>query len=147
MIITHIMGGIGNQLFQYALGRCLAYKNNTELKLEIFQCEAEKHSHHNYYRLAEFNIQENFATQDEVQSLKAVSEKNASFFEPEVLNLKDNVFLHGYWGNEKYFEDAEEILRQELTPKNPLGKTSNFWKEKILSAECAVSLHIRHGDY
>ncbi|HTK33037.1 MAG TPA: alpha-1,2-fucosyltransferase [Candidatus Paceibacterota bacterium] len=34
MIITRISGGIGNQLFQYAVGRALSLKNNTELKLD-----------------------------------------------------------------------------------------------------------------
>ena len=147
MIITHIMGGIGNQLFQYALGRCLAYKNKADFKLEIFDCEAGKNSHHNYYRLAELNVLEKFATLNEAKSLTTVQEKDATIFEPEVLNLSDNVFLYGYWQNEKYFEDVEEILRKELTPKNPFGKISSIWKEKILSAECAVSLHIRHGDF
>ncbi|MES2314819.1 MAG: alpha-1,2-fucosyltransferase [Patescibacteria group bacterium] len=34
MIITRISGGIGNQLFQYALGRALSLKNSTELRLD-----------------------------------------------------------------------------------------------------------------
>jgi hypothetical protein len=35
MIIIRISGGIGNQLFQYALGRALSLRNNDELKLDI----------------------------------------------------------------------------------------------------------------
>ena len=35
MIITKIIGGLGNQLFQYTAGRCLAHLNNTDLKLDV----------------------------------------------------------------------------------------------------------------
>ena len=34
MIIVQLLGGLGNQMFQYALGRNLALMNNTELKLD-----------------------------------------------------------------------------------------------------------------
>lgn len=30
MIITKLIGGLGNQMFQYAIGRHLAYKNQTK---------------------------------------------------------------------------------------------------------------------
>ena len=35
MIITRICNGLGNQLFQYAVGRQLAERHGTELKLDI----------------------------------------------------------------------------------------------------------------
>ena len=42
MIIAKITGGLGNQMFQYALGRVLSLKNNTELKLDISAFETYK---------------------------------------------------------------------------------------------------------
>jgi hypothetical protein len=39
MIISKIYGGLGNQLFQYAFGRHLSIKNNTELKLDTSALE------------------------------------------------------------------------------------------------------------
>ena len=151
LIITHIMGGIGNQLFQYALGRCLALKSNTELKLDIGK-NTSKSSHHSYYRLDYFNIQQNFATEED---LKRVADKDDENFNPE-LNLRrvedtaprayvpelfdspDNIYIKGYWQREEYFMAIANILRKELTPKYLLEKNSSAWKEKILSAECAV---------
>ena len=35
MIIVQLLGGLGNQMFQYALGKHLAMLNNTELKLDL----------------------------------------------------------------------------------------------------------------
>lgn len=151
MIITHIMGGIGNQLFQYACGRALAQKYNTELKLDLTQAKADKNSHHNYYRLGEFNIRENFATPEEIASLQTFEEERVNgvpgVFFPKILDAPDNIFLKGYWQSEKYFSDIADIIRREYTLKNPLGEVSNSWLKKILAAECAVSLHLRHGDY
>ena len=146
MIIMHIMGGIGNQLFQYAMGRWLAHKHNTELKLEIMTCLSQKNSHHNYYRLCEFNIQENFATEDEIKSLPLIREDQLKNRD-DVYNLPDNVYLYGYWQNEKCFNEIRDILLREISLKNPLGKNSAAWKEKILAATCAVSLHVRFGDF
>ncbi len=34
MVIVNVIGGLGNQLFQYAAGRRLALKHNTELLLD-----------------------------------------------------------------------------------------------------------------
>ena len=34
MIIARLMGGMGNQMFQYAFGRFLAKKHNTQLKMD-----------------------------------------------------------------------------------------------------------------
>ena len=57
MIISRIIGGLGNQLFQYAAGRALAIKHNTELKLDINSFTTYKL--HNY-SLQHFNIKQNF---------------------------------------------------------------------------------------
>ena len=35
MITCNLMGGLGNQLFQYAAGRAISLKFNTELKLDL----------------------------------------------------------------------------------------------------------------
>lgn len=151
MVIVKLGGGIGNQLYRYAAGRRLAHKWNTEFKQEIFEYANSKVSS---YVLGSFNIQENFATAEEVQSLKQLHEgtnlgreKRAWNFMPEVLNWPDNLYLFGAWEDERYFADISDIIRKEFTLKNPLGAAAQRWKEKILAVDCSVSLHFRHGDF
>jgi hypothetical protein len=67
MVIVRLIGGLGNQLFQYALGRHVAEIHRTILKIDISAFETYKlHK----YSLWPFNIQENFATAEEVKRLK-----------------------------------------------------------------------------
>jgi len=53
MVIVKLIGGLGNQLFQYAAGRAVAYRNKTPLKLDTSQFK--KYPIRNYY-LMNFNI-------------------------------------------------------------------------------------------
>lgn len=143
------MGGLGNQLFQYATGRRLAHKLNTELKLDLTFYERDNlHP----YLLNCFNIQESIASPEEIARVKQLSasrgiEQENLAFMPEVLNYPDNTWLYGYWQHEEYFADIADILRQEFTLNKSLSSSAQYWKEKIRSVECAVSMHFRHGDF
>ena len=167
MIIVKLMGGLGNQMFQYALGRRMAYVLGVKLKLDIFGFTNYKLR---TYGLSPFNIQENFASPEEVTALKVrkqgiaehvirqvlrkppkpaptyIREKKLFHFDPDILDLPDGVYLEGSWQNEKYFADIEAIIRQEFTVKIPQAGKDKELAEQIASCE-SVSLHIRRGDY
>ncbi len=142
MIIIRLIGGLGNQCFQYAVGRHLSEIHHSELKIDISEFESYKlHA----YSLNHFNIKENFATPSEVAGLKHLKEKHFHF-DPEVLRLSDGIYLHGYWQSEKYFMGIAEIIRQELTVKTPLSGKNKEIAEQISSC-VSVSVHIRRVDY
>ena len=167
MIIVKLIGGLGNQMFQYALGRHLAEKHNTLLKLDISGFET--YTLHKY-ALGAFNIQENFASPQEVQSftrLKAgvlkkiirrlaggppllasthVIEKKKFHFCPDILELPDNIYLEGSWQSEKYFSAIAEIIRREFTVESPQAGKDKELADQIAEHE-SVSLHIRRADY
>ena len=154
MIIVYVMGGLGNQLFQYASARRLAHKHNTELKIDKQYFDNDKlHP----YRLDQFNINEKIATPDDLNYIaRKVAQRGVDYGVErvngkDILNYPDDVYLRGYWSREEYFMDIADILREELTPREtsdmPEGEMMMRWREKILAAECSVSLHIRHGDY
>ncbi|MBR2179243.1 MAG: alpha-1,2-fucosyltransferase [Selenomonadaceae bacterium] len=154
MIIVHIMGGVGNQLFEYASARSLAHKLNTELKMDKRVSEDNKFRP---YRLGEFNIKDIAATEEDFKHIEEVSKiRNADYGKwgdgIELLDYPDDVYLRGYWQDERFFANIADILREELTLKVPLSNRGKdnvafSWEQKILSTECSVSIHIRHGDY
>jgi hypothetical protein len=156
MIITHLYGGLGNQMFQYAVARRIAYHGGEELKLDI-TIFAEYPLR--VYELKYFQIEENFATQEEIAKLKYnffnrlkplykrtyIKEKHFQYT-PQISKLRRNVYLEGYWQTERYFKDIEDIIRKDFTVKTPLAG-SNLEIAKKISEVDAVSVHIRRGDY
>jgi len=166
MIIVKIIGGLGNQMFQYAAGRQLAAINNTALKLDISDF---RNYNLRYYGLSVFNIKELFATQEETQLYKEpesgafkkkikkllrrpsklgithIREKQYNF-SPEILTLPAPLYLDGYWQSEKYFLGIADIIRKEFTVKLPQTDKNMELGQQITSCE-SVSLHVRRGDY
>jgi hypothetical protein len=164
-IIMKLQGGLGNQMFQYALGRHLALKNNADLNLDISHYKEDKKRE---YELKHFNIVENFATNEEIKSFKKFKKchkriigrlYNAIFadeskyilenhfrFMPEVLiNARSNVYLDGYWQTEKYFIDIQDIIRKDFLPKKiSAGYEKNL---KQNQSKISISIHIRRRDY
>jgi hypothetical protein len=168
MIIVRLQGGLGNQMFQYALGRHLAIKNDTPLKLDTTMLEGRDSAiTKRDYSLSVFNIEESFATEKEIAWFKKYQFKKGkswfwynrlvtdrktyaweekAYFEPWILTLKDPVYLDGWWQTERYFIDIRDTLRKDFTLKDDLGSESKKILSQISGTE-AVALHIRRGDY
>ena len=72
MIIVGIFGGLGNQMFQYAIGRRLSFFNNVPLKLDIQWYQDQGEATHREYHLDKFNIQGDIASPEEIERLKAI---------------------------------------------------------------------------
>lgn len=162
------MGGLGNQLFQYATGRALALKYNTELKLDLSLLNADPK---NVYTKRElelhvFNITASIASNNELEVFykrtffqKVVSKLFPSFpskyfignqkgFEYDVAfeSYPNDSYLNGYWQSEKYFDSVRNILLKELVIKKEMTSHCKSTNDLILNSN-SVSLHIRRGDY
>lgn len=167
MIIVKLIGGLGNQMFQYAVGRNLAIKNNCMLKLDISGFKGYKLRN---YDLVNFNVQENIATSNDlmgvilptdnfilkarkhlerkisrIQDIQYIREKKIDF-NPKILILKDNKYLDGYWQSEKYFSDISDVIRKEFTLIKKADPINESYLGDIVDCE-SVSVHIRRGDY
>jgi len=146
MIITKLIGGLGNQLFQYAVARRLAYVNHDRLKLDLtgFRDYPLRD-----YSLNSLRIIAEIAGDEEILNFKnnnrVVKEKYFQF-DPDILSLETDVYLEGYWQSPKYFVEIEGIIRREFQPKRaPEGK--NAVLSRKISDRNAVAVHIRRGDY
>ena len=168
MILVRLQGGLGNQMFQYALGRYLAIRNNAQLKLDITMLRGNIHGvTKRDYRLSTFNIEESLATEKEIGWFRKYRFKKGRLwfwynrliadrsryaweehfnFEPWVLTLKDPVYLDGFWNTEKYFKKIEDTVRKEFTLRKELGPESQKLLSEIKAVE-SISLHVRRGDY
>ncbi len=141
MNVIRLYGGLGNQLFQYALGRAMQHNG---IKV-FYDIRGEKEGVNNtklkrYYRLGKFNIEikEHYGI---IGSLKRESD-----FQPKLLN-RDGLYLWGYWQYFKYFNHLDIILKNELCLKEEF-LTKEYYKirDKIINTD-SVSLHVRRGDY
>lgn len=143
MIISHITGGAGSQMFTYSAGRYLANKLNTELKLDVTRYT---NRYTMPYILEQFNISATIATPEEIESIKKIKIITGQSYSQDIKVLFSNAYLLDYWTSEIFFPDIRDILLKEFTLKN-LSPNAEAWKNKILSADCAVSMHVRHGDF
>lgn len=171
MVIVKLTGGLGNQMFQYAAARRLAHVQQAPLKLDISWFEKVRRGDtRRQYELHVFKIKQDFASPQEVKELRGVDieklprilkrflrsagffvkqtyvEEKSFQFDPEILKLHDNVYLNGYWQSSKYFEDIENIIRNDFTFNFEPDSRNERIADEIRNCE-AVSLHVRRGDY
>lgn len=154
MIVVQLIGGLGNQLFQYAFAKNLAARSGVPFKLDITPFEAYKlHA----YSLDAFNITEGLASTAEIARAKGnrltrlfkqtqwVHEKVFGFDARQLLP-KQHAYVVGYWQSEKYFKDIAADLRAVLTLKKPLSQEDRIVLEKMHNS-VAVAVHVRRADY
>lgn len=142
MIIVKLMGGLGNQMFQYALGRSLSARYETDLLLDTGEYDR---TNHRVYALDKFAISAGIATPIQIKKCKHVVERGVEF-DPAVCTVGPDAYLEGYWQSEKYFKDSGAAIRREFILKEPQGRKYNDALTDIAS-NASVSLHIRRGDY
>jgi hypothetical protein len=158
-IYIKLSGGLGNQMFQYALGRSLAVKNKAELYLdnsELLYNDASLTYVYRKFELDIFNVGYKFGSPappppifhsltNYFSPIQFVHEENYAFH-PSILALKGNVYLEGFWQSENYFKDIEPVIRHDFTFKmNPDSNNSELISQ--IKSTDSISIHFRRGDY
>jgi hypothetical protein len=170
VIIVALMGGLGNQLFQYAAGRRLASDTGRPLKLDLTTYESDTRRS---YRLGPFNTCQDVATREEIRRVKpSLEDAGRGWWPARLLRNRryaktwlrertpyvydaglmgaaretQDVHLEGYWANELYFKPIEPVIRRELTlTSEPDGE--NLTAARAMASTTSVCLHVRRGDY
>jgi len=144
MIITKIQGGLGNQMFQYAYGRHLSYKNNTNFYLDISFYDNQQLM--GVKRKFQLNEMHNTHIYTNVESLngKLLYKINDDFRYKNLTLGDDHYYLDGYWQSEKYFIESEDIIRSDFSAANDLMIDL---KSTPLIDTNTLSLHVRRTDY
>jgi len=169
MIIVKMMGGLGNQMFQYAFGQAL--QNEIVLyDIDTIYNDEEYLGIKRKYILDSFNTNVESILANKIKLLdgrksilrrivnklsinpnkikaKLIIEKSPAVFDPELLQVSSkHVYYEGYFQTEKYFIGIRTQILQDFTLKNALDIQNQEMLDEILSTN-AISLHIRRGDY
>ncbi|MBQ8596770.1 MAG: alpha-1,2-fucosyltransferase [Lachnospiraceae bacterium] len=169
MNIIRMTGGLGNQMFQYALylklksmGRTVKMDDESEYHMDnsrpimlwAFDAEYPKADKDEINELTDGSLDFASRVRRKLFGRKSLEyhEKDNNFDE-QVL-LREPAYLTGYFQSERYFADVKEQVRdafrfsekiwEEIPEK--LKKTMKDYQEKITHSQ-AVAVHIRRGDY
>jgi hypothetical protein len=169
MIIVKLIGGLGNQMFQYAAGKYLAHLHQTDLLVDSSFLDKNPNGAYTKRKLelSVFNLDLKIATSEDIKKFNTEGSNKYSRalqrhlpilfnnlyaaesgiqYQKEFLNYPKNTYLDGFWQSERYFKPIESVLLKEFTPKENLNSENQNWLNKISNCE-SVSLHIRRGDY
>jgi hypothetical protein len=171
MIVVKLMGGLGNQMFQYAFGRAISIQYQTSLFFDLDFFEEVKNgkdtiSTPRNYEISIFpNARVDVASQQLKNKLignkymnfiryKLGITKKSIYYEvdphynEEINSLKLPLYLIGYWQSWNYFSRIENIIRHEFKFNyEHIGSRNEELLNSIRSERTAVSLHVRRTDY
>jgi hypothetical protein len=150
MLAVRLIGGLGNQMFQYAYGRCLAAKHNQELVLDLSTLGARSFGTPRDYSLGIFNITAELASFMEIMkrssfALHAVELESG--FHQDLLHLPPlpGLYLDGFWQSERYFEPVCDLIRADFKFKQGFHSYAALLHD--IQPRVPVSLHVRRTDY
>ena len=169
MIIVQLSGGLGNQMFQYALALQLKHLGR-EVKIDDVTGFAEDEKRNP--ALEAFGIRYERPDRGEMIRMldasmlpwsrvrrKLFGRRKKSYFEedkryhPEIMTW-DDIYLEGYWQTEKYFASAAEEVKRAydtdrlaayVTHRCPAGEMTAYLSR--IEGSRSVGVHIRRGDY
>jgi Glycosyl transferase family 11 len=168
VIVTKLQGGHGNQLFQYATGRCLAMRLGVALFMDRrwFGTIGEGDTPR-VYELDRYKLDQSFFDPESFTLVEIAPRpsglrrflsrtpskpwlehyrQQGDGFDPRVLDLPDNSYLVGWWQDERYFGEIRATLLEEIELSDPLTGSGADWLRQIRNS-VSVSLHVRRGDY
>jgi len=175
VITVSLIGGLGNQMFQYAAGKALAERHGVPLVLDL--------SGFRNYALRSFLLDHLCVPEADLPSVSEVSAENASHnfarslwkqridrvlgrfglpkltpsanqyrephfhYDPAFETLGPQASLFGYFQSERYFTSIAGGLRDWLLPREPFGVAAATVLGLIERSLVPVSVHVRRGDY
>lgn len=167
MDVVRFMGGLGNQMFQYAFLRSLEnqgrevvaslgfYKKHPELMQfelnEVFYLPKLKYEideqfmksynkrkiKNNDYNSSSYDISKRFFWKENLDEY--------GLFQKDVYNTQNCTFA-GYWQSYLYFDSIKELIKDEFEFRYVENKLQ-LLMEYLFNMPNSISLHVRRGDY
>jgi hypothetical protein len=161
MIIVRLMGGLGNQMFQYSFGRAMSIKFKTDLKIDLSFLKNKNNGPNFIYRdydLDLFEIDPDLIdmNMDNIGPVHTINELNFHYTESVISEISEflgrgiPVLLCGYWQSPLYFRNCTDLIRKDFTFKNNIiDSEENKVLDMLDRIKCSnsVVINIRRTDY
>lgn len=168
MRIVQIIGGLGNQMWQYAMLVALrkhfpeedvyynasffnGYPLHNGFELErVFNITAKQASVRDIRRVYHHFINHYFflrlyrhyfpQLKSEIKEIESEPFKESLFYQ------KGDFYYDGYWADHRYYDDCRVELLKEFTLKEPLDDNNKKLLGELKN-KYSCSIHVRRGDY
>jgi hypothetical protein len=176
-VTVRIIGGLGNQMFQYAAALALARRTGARLMLDL--SAFRNYTLHDYglghWRIScgpgdvraeilPLRLEARYGLRLPVRlwrrqrglfafpwrSLQLPQYYREPFFPCDAVgwrNLTPPVYLDGFFQSPLYFDEIADTIRQEFQLTAPLPATAEAFTKQIGALSCPVAVHVRRGDY
>jgi hypothetical protein len=166
MIVVKLQGGLGNQMFQYAIGKLMADDQGVDLffdmsffdyqekRLGFTPRKFELDIFNPKYQIAEDLLIRSFFKETRSRqirkflgiSYKKKYKEDICKFDESILSLSSPVYLDGYFQSQKYFTSNESLIKKLFIFPSYLNE---HLEDIIQSIEISnsVAVHFRRGDY
>jgi hypothetical protein len=170
-IITQLLGGLGNQMFQYAIGRRLAHEHALDLKVDasiLLDHTPGRHLVNRDYDLDIFALQVPFASKQERRWFnphglshfgKVLFHLRRSVAEPDIYIEKSfrfdealvnrpvaPAYLAGMWQSYKYVDPIRDLLLHDFAFRHELPDGA-LDLAKALRDPASVCVNVRRTDF
>lgn len=167
MKLIKFYGGLGNQLFQYAMLVAVRehYGEETLMDTSVYA----SYGLHNGLEINRiFNTTAKDATKEKIQQVSRFTTnyklsrlfhyllpaKRTEFKErifgkyyPGVFDVSGDCLYDGYWQHHEYFANCRESILKEFTLREPLDKINQDCFDAYRGSSKYVSVHVRRGDF
>ena len=169
MLIIKIFQGLGNQLFQYALGRSLEERFGAKVKYDLSWFK--ENSQHRQFGLDRFKTKIEIANDAEVYNVKNgifsnrirnyIFQKELKFkpyykqpyfkedlskLDLNILKINSRTYIEGYFSSDIFFSDIRNELIKEFQLNSDLSLQNKETIERI-QQQNSVCLSVRRGDF
>ncbi len=166
MIIIKLLGGLGNQMFQYAVAKVIADKHNvpvkmdlrglyagedirTKYELHIFgipEQQAKRNEYFPFFRKTLFGSKWLWDSVKKVRKLKRYKEESFRYAPKLIEESTPNMYISGLFQSEKYFAHKRDmILRLYRFPE--FTEKLNIELAEFIKQDNSVAIHIRRGEF
>jgi hypothetical protein len=169
-----LTGGLGNQMFIYALCEELRFQGQKSVVFIQHRCNQKKYGHQGYELEKLFSIKKHDGIYSIIttfflvyysQFLRLFPEKYRKFlyrligihirtvkenfiYYPEIFQSEgENELFKGTWQSESFFTNARERVRKAFVFRESLLSSATKDIAQKMQQEISVSIHIRRGDY